>query len=81
MCARSEYLDVASQPTPTTLLLRVAYMYYNTENQLQALKEETVQKNPNYCNNKIDTTMRTFKGRLFKDSKDDISMLTTMQRT
>ena len=43
VCA-SEYLAVASQPTPTTLLLGVAYMYYNTENQLQALNKETVQK-------------------------------------
>ena len=31
VCA-SEYLAVASQPTPTTLLLGIAYMYYNTEN-------------------------------------------------
>ena len=64
VCA-SEYLAVASQPTPTTLLLGVAYMYYNTENQLQALNKETVQK--------ITTTATTKQTRPSGHSKEDHS--------
>ena len=82
VCA-SEYLAVASQPTPTTLLLGVAYMYYNTENQLQALNKETVQK--------ITTTATTKNRHDNQDIQRKIIQgpkrwhfgrkLTTMQRT
>ena len=55
MSARTlEYLAFASHPTPTTLLLGVAYMYYNTENSLQAL---------NNGNRKKITTTATTKNR------------------
>ena len=82
VCA-PEYLAVASQPTPTTLLLGIAYMYYNTENSLQALNNGNRTKITTTATTKIDTTIRTFKGRLFKDSNDDIldETLTTMEST
>ena len=83
MCARpntlllphSQHRPLCFWESPTcTTTLKTHYKHWTTE---------TVQKSQLLQQQKIDTTIRTFKGRLFKDPNDDIldETLTTMERT
>ena len=83
MCARpntlllphSQHRPLCFWESPTcTTTLKTHYKHWTTE---------TVQKSQLLQQQKIDTTIRTFKGRLFKDPNDDIldETLTTMEST
>ena len=83
MCARpntlllphSQHRPLCFWESPTcTTTLKTNYKHWTTE---------TVQKSQLLQQQKIDTTIRTFKGRLFKDPNDDIldETLTTMEST